>query len=342
MKKLITTFLVLCFFCSLIFLGAYLYFNSFKRSKIHLATSEQTITINSGETLNQVIEQLNRDQIVENAFLLKLWVKLEPRLGKIKSGVYTLNENMTVAELMSLFSSDQGKTTQYKIQFIEGKRWQDYHDQLKKLELVNQVLVDNHEIEIAKQLGLEGSLEGWIAPETYFYTEKMTDLDILKKAYQSQLKNIQTIWADRALDLPYKNPYELLIMASIVEKETAIASERGKVASVFVNRLNKKMKLQTDPTIIYGLGDKYNGTIYRSQINDVNNPYNTYVIDGLPPTPIAMPSQASIYAAAHPEQTDYLYFVANGEGGHTFSSNYKAHQKAVEHYRQLLKNKNKQ
>ncbi|SUC18602.1 aminodeoxychorismate lyase [Proteus mirabilis] len=177
-------------------------------------------------------------------------------------------------------------------------------------------------------------LEGWFAPDTYHYTAGTTDIAILKRAYQQMEKTLEEEWLKRDSDLPYKSAYEMLIMASIIEKETGIDAERTKVASVFVNRLKRNMRLQTDPTVIYGLGDKYRGTIYRSDLNGYT-PYNTYQIDGLPPTPIAMPSVASIKAAAHPADTRYLYFVADGTGGHKFSTTLAEHNKAVAQYRRL-------
>lgn len=339
MKKWFITLLVCCCFCLLLLLGAYFYFEHFKQSKIQLTQATQEFTVASGTTMNQLIEQLHQEKMIQNPWLIKIWIKLDPSLANIKSGIYQLDSSMSVESVLHLLNSNQGKEPQHKIQLIEGKTLKEYLQQLDQLDPKNKVLTGLTEAQIAEKLGVKTSLEGWIAPETYFYTDRMNDLEILQKAYQSQVQKLNLIWNDRDPNLPYQNAYEMLIMASIIEKETGIASERNRVASVFINRLQKKMKLQTDPTIIYGLGDRYKGTIYRSQINDTTNLYNTYVIDGLPPTPISMPSMASLYAAAHPEQTEYLYFVATGTGGHIFSKTYKEHQKAVENYRKKQRSK---
>lgn len=334
MKKIIISLFI---FFLLVLIGTYCYLDNYKKSKIHLNVFEKILTIQPGTTMNQLIDQLSQEKIIQKPLLTKVLIKLEPSLAQIKSGIYQLQSSMSVGELLHLLNSNKGKDRQYKIQFIEGKKLSDYLKLLDQLDIKNKELTGLSDSQIADKFGLTTSLEGWIAPQTYFYTDKMSDLDILKKGYQNQTQILESAWNERDADLPYENAYEMLIMASIIEKETSVANERGKVSSVFVNRLRKKMRLQTDPTIIYGLGNSYNGKIYRSQIKDSNNPYNTYTMNGLPPTPIAMPSIASIYAAAHPELNDYLYFVADGTGGHTFSKNYQDHQKAVGKYRKVKK-----
>lgn len=179
---------------------------------------------------------------------------------------------------------------------------------------LERLTVELPETDLAQELGIEnGKLEGWFLPETYAYTTHASDLSILRRAHQDMETFLQQSWEKRQANLPYKTPYEALIMASIIEKETGMPEERARIASVFVNRLRLGMKLQTDPTVIYGVKDRYDGNIRRSDLTDVN-PYNTYVIDGLPPTPIAMPGKASIEAALNPLSTDYLYFVAKGAG----------------------------
>ncbi|MNE28808.1 putative aminodeoxychorismate lyase [compost metagenome] len=192
--------------------------------------------------------------------------------------------------------------------------------------------MEQSETELAQELGIDnGKLEGWFLPETYAYTTHASDISILRRAYQDMKTFLQENWEKRQADLPYKTPYEALIMASIIEKETGQPDERAQIASVFVNRLRLGMKLQTDPTVIYGVKDRYDGNIRRSDLTDVN-PYNTYVIDGLPPTPIAMPGKASIEAALNPKSTDYLYFVAKGGGAHYFSRTLDEHNRAVREF----------
>ena len=175
------------------------------------------------------------------------------------------------------------------------------------------------------------NVEGWLYPDTYNYTPKSTDLELLKRSAERMKKALNKAWNERDEDLPLANPYEMLILASIVEKETGVADERAKVASVFLNRLKAKMKLQTDPTVIYGMGENYSGNIRKKDL-EMSTPYNTYVIDGLPPTPITMPSESSLQSVAHPEKTDFYYFVADGSGGHKFTRNLNEHNKAVQEY----------
>ena len=177
----------------------------------------------------------------------------------------------------------------------------------------------------------QDNIEGWFLPETYSYTVGTTSREILRRAHADMKSYLDKNWKNRDKSLPYASAYDALIMASIIEKETAQATERPRIASVFVNRLNKKMKLQTDPTVIYGVKDRYDGNIRRSDLED-DNPYNTYVINGLPPTPIAMPSKAAIKAALHPDKTNYLYFVAKGGGAHKFSTSLAEHNNAVKRY----------
>jgi UPF0755 protein len=173
------------------------------------------------------------------------------------------------------------------------------------------------------------------------YTANTTDIALLKRAHQKMVRAVDRAWEGRIDGLPYKDKNQMVTMASIIEKETAVASERDQVASVFINRLRIGMRLQTDPTVIYGMGSRYNGKLTR---NDLESPtdYNTYVISGLPPGPIATPGEASLNAAAHPAKTPYLYFVADGKGGHTFNTNLTSHNKSVQDYLKVLKEKNGQ
>ena len=314
----------------------YYFLKQFSQQHMNITTDNQMFVLKKGTSLHQLVEQVKNSNLMQQAYLLPYLYKLDPSLSSIKAGTYQLHPHMTVEEFLKLLVS--GKESSFYVQFVEGKRAKDWLNVLSNTPYIQQTLTGKSHDEIAKLLGIDGPLEGWLSPDTYQYTADSLDINILKRAYLTMKTNLQKVWDNRDSDLPYKSPYELLIIASIIEKETGISSERANVASVFVNRLKANMKLQTDPTIIYGLGDNYTGKIRRSDLTDTNNPYNTYVIEGLPPTPIAMPSLASLEAAAHPAKTKYLFFVANGTGGHTFSSTYSNHQQAVNEYRRLMNN----
>ncbi|EUC95638.1 endolytic transglycosylase MltG [Providencia alcalifaciens] len=277
---------------------------------------------------------LIKEKFIEEGHHFQLLLKARPELAQFKAGTYRLQPNMTVEQLLALISS--GKEAQFNIRFIEGNKLSDWSNILRDAPYLEHKTQDATPTELYAMLDFkEGdNLEGWLYPDTYLYTAGTSDVEILKRAYKRMKSTVDDEWKGRDKDLPYKNAYEMLIMASIVEKETGVDNERAQVASVFVNRLKKNMRLQTDPTVIYGLGENYRGKIYRSDLDNYT-PYNTYKIDGLPPTPIAMPGLASIKAAAHPAKTDYLYFVADGTGGHTFSRNLNDHNRAVKVYRQI-------
>ncbi|HGJ5874305.1 MAG TPA: endolytic transglycosylase MltG [Arsenophonus apicola] len=281
---------------------------------------------------------LTEQKIINPTDIFQWLLKLEPPLAQSKAGTYRLNPGMSLRSMLKMFSA--GKEAQFSLLFIEGSRFEDWKKLLQQAPYLKQTIGNQSTDKLAQDLGLASGqlLEGRFYPDTYYYTAGMSDIDILKRAHQRMLMALEYEWQGRAANLPYKTPYEMLIMASIIEKETGIDTERAKVASVFINRLKKKMRLQTDPTVIYGLGDKYRGVLYRSDLNK-SSPYNTYLIAGLPPSPIAMPGRASIKAAAHPDETGYFYFVATGNGGHTFTTNINDHNQAVKHYRQT-KDKN--
>lgn len=305
--------------------------------------SEQLFILEKGTSSQKLAALLEEQGIVahDDIKLLPYLMRLYPELGQFKAGAYSLAGLATVKDLLQHFSS--GKEVQLNVQFIEGRTFKIWREQLSKANYLKQTLKGKPEKEIAELLGIpHDKLEGWIAPDTYHYTPNSTDLALLKRAYEKQKSILEHAWQNRAKNLPLANPYEMLILASIVEKETGIESERPQIASVFINRLRVNMRLQTDPTVIYGMGDRYDGNIRRKDLNEVT-PYNTYQIDGLPPTPIAMPSKASIEAVANPDNTPYFYFVADGSGGHKFSRTLNEHNQAVNEWIQIeRKRKNQQ
>ncbi|PIJ44927.1 endolytic transglycosylase MltG [Tatumella sp. OPLPL6] len=306
-----------------------------KRFAAHpLLIQQETIyTLPAGSGRLVLEQQLESQHIVPRGPWFGWLLKVEPQLSKFKAGTYRLTPGMTVRQLLALLAS--GKEAQFPVRFVEGQRIEEWLKTLRNAPWITHQLADDQLTTVAKALGMQTSeLEGGFYPDTYYYTAKRSDISLLKQARQRMVQLQQSVWQQREADLPYQDLNQLVTMASIIEKETAVSAERGKVASVFVNRLRKGMRLQTDPTVIYGLGSAYTGVLTRS---DLEKPtaYNTYVIPGLPPGPIAIPSRASLEAAAHPEKSDLLYFVANGQGGHTFTSTLANHNQAVKAWRKV-------
>lgn len=315
----------------------------------------QILTVKKGDTYHGLLVN-NAWQRSAFAFdaVAKLYLKACVHTP-LQEGVYQIPKHASLKQVIDVLT--QGvKVQMIKVQIIEGKTVKDLYRTIKNAEgVVVEVLTpradgyswadamrDNERVAAALDITLvNGNLEGQFAPDTYFFEHGTSDKKILQKLYDSQQKILNEAWKKRTENLPYQDKYEALIMASIIEKETGISDERRRVSSVFVNRLRKNMRLQTDPTIIYGLFDRYDGKIYRSNINEKTD-YNTYQINGLPPTPIALPSKASIEAALHPADDDALYFVATGDGGHQFSRTLDEHNQAVARYRAAMASKKHQ
>ena len=301
-----------------------------------LTTSETFITVNTGDSFSKLLDQLVALNVINPSTWLELISRLEPQLAHIKAGTYQIQPDMTLREVITLVGS--GKEHQFSVTLIDGDHFKAWLTTLSQRPYMIHDTESMTEAEIAKAIGADHKdLEGCLLPNTYYYTAGATDLSVLKRAYEQMQDFLGDAWANREKKLPITTPYQALIMASIIEKETALPKERGLVASVFMNRLRIGMRLQTDPTVIYGLGDKYDGNITRKDLR-TPTPYNTYVIKGLPPTPIAMPNRASILAALNPPTSPYYYFVANGKGGHVFSVTLAEHNRAVQAYLKTLKN----
>lgn len=298
----------------------------------------QIITIKSGSSFQSVLRQFESDTGVAPSPFSRFVRRTHPELVQVKAGTYQLQPEMTLAQALEYLI--QGKEHQFTITFVEGSRFSEWREVLASAPMLRHQTDELSEAEIAAKLGIEHEkLEGLFLAETYHYTAATSDLAILKRASDKLHQVLEHHWQNRQSALPLNSAYEALILASIIEKETALDEERGKVASVFVNRLKRGMRLQTDPTVIYGMGDSYNGNIRKRDLQ-TPTPYNTYVIKGLPPTPIAMAGEASIAAALAPEETRYLYFVASGNGGHVFSKSLAEHNRAVRAYlNQLRKNR---
>ncbi|OOF23089.1 ABC transporter substrate-binding protein [Salinivibrio sp. IB574] len=297
--------------------------------------SPQLVTIAKGAHYHKVINQFEDKGWLTATVWAKVAPRVYPELTRIQAGTFQIQPGQSLAEVFATLR--EGQQYQDAITFIEGSTFAQWRLQMASAPHLEQTLTALDEADIAKRLGAEYTkLEGLLLPETYAYDVGDTDLSLLRRAYQAMQASLDKAWQNRADDLPIDSPYELLILASIIEKETAIDAERTKVASVFVNRLRRGMRLQTDPTVIYGMGDNYDGNIRKRDLR-TPTPYNTYVIKGLPPTPIAMPGMASLMAAAQPATTQYYYFVATGKGGHQFSTTLAEHNRAVRDYLKVLK-----
>ncbi|WP_394151671.1 endolytic transglycosylase MltG [Vibrio maritimus] len=295
------------------------------------------ITVERGNSLNTLMATFEGNQWIEPTPFAELVRRFHPELTQIKVGTFELKPTMTFKEAIDAVI--EGKEYQLAITFIEGSTFKEWREQFANADYLEHKTLEMDEKAIAQELGIEHErLEGLFLAETYHYSVGDSDLDILKRANRKLNKVLSESWEQRQDKLPLKNEYEALILASIIEKETSVPSERERVASVFVNRLNIGMRLQTDPTVIYGMGDRYDGNIRKKDLREAT-PYNTYVINGLPPTPIAMPGKASIMASVNPEDSNYLYFVASGTGGHVFSKNLRDHNRAVQQYLKQLRSR---
>ncbi|MDD5319829.1 MAG: endolytic transglycosylase MltG [Methylococcales bacterium] len=288
------------------------------------------IEINKGDSFNQITDKL----LVQNLDFKPVWFKViavsEKTFKKLKTGEYELTPGLTLPEILSLFV--QGKTKQYAITFPEGWSFKEILQEVEKNPNLEHTLNNVSFAALMSRLGADiKHPEGAFFPDTYYFEKRSSDVALLKRAYEKMQLVLQQEWLHKAGGLPIKTPYEALILASIVEKETGVVAERPLIAGVFIRRLQTDMLLQTDPTVIYGMGENYQGNIGHTDLTTAT-PYNTYMIKGLPPTPIAMPGRDAIYAALHPDISNNLYFVARGDGTHVFSSTLKDHNLAVDSF----------
>lgn len=302
----------------------------YAKKPLNLSPEAQEISIKPKSSLTSIGDQLVEQGVLKQAWPFVLLTRMLRKESTLQAGDYTLNKNVNPYHL--LLSLNHGKASQGSLTFIEGKTFKLMRAKLAKNEALKHATQDltNSEVMLAVA-GKTQHPEGLFFPDTFYFDRGTDDLVLLKRSYEIMQTKLQAAWNKRASGLPYKNSYEALIMASIVEKETGQASERPMIAGVFINRLRIGMRLQTDPTVIYGMGDKYDGNIRRKDL-ETDTIYNTYTRDGLPPTPIAMPGAASIEAALHPEATKALYFVGKGDGTHAFSNSLAEHNRAVAKY----------
>ncbi|MGZ5077181.1 MAG: endolytic transglycosylase MltG [Methylobacter sp.] len=294
-----------------------------------------TIEIEKGDSLDLISNKLVIQKLAVKPFWFKVIAFQDNAFKKLKTGEYELTSGLTIPQILALFV--QGKTKQHIITFPEGWSFKEILHEIEKNPNLEHTLagVDFAGI-MAKFKSDLPSPEGLLFPDTYFFEKHTSDVALLKRAYDRMQQVLQQEWSAKAEGLPFKTPYEALILASIVEKETGAAAERPVIAGVFIRRLGQNMLLQTDPTVIYGMGESYQGDIKSKDLTTAT-PYNTYVISGLPPTPIAMPGRDALHAVLHPDNGDSLYFVARGDGTHEFSATLKDHNVAVDKFQRNKK-----
>lgn len=298
---------------------------------------EQVFKIEKGTYFKSLSDKLEQESIIDKPLYLRIASRLEPGLTQIKAGEYRLNAGESVRDLLLKFS--RGDTLKHHFTIVEGTRFSELRMALAGEARLVQRLPELSDDALMEELGLEApSPEGLFLAETYQFETGMTDLELLARANDHLEQTLNKAWAERSAELPLDSPYEALTLASIVEKETGVPAERPRIAGVFVRRLERGMRLQTDPTVIYGMGEAYDGNIRRSDLRKPT-PYNTYTIDGLPPTPIALVGPDAIHAALNPEAGEWLYFVAKGDGSHQFSKTLAEHNRAVAEY-QLKRKQN--
>lgn len=302
----------------------------FVQQPIHLPETPYDLVLRHGSSLRGIAQQMVREGILDEPWSFMLLVRGQGLAGDIKAGNYELHEGMTHYDLFLMITD--GITSQRSIRFIEGWTFRQMREALNRHEEVRHLTIPMTDEEILARIGAtEKVAEGLFFPDSYYFDTGMSDLEILKRAYETMQRKLALAWQERDPGLPYQTPYQALIMASIVEKETGLGSERPMIARVFLNRLKIGMRLQTDPTVIYGLGENFDGNLRKRDLLADNN-YNTYTRYGLPPTPIAMPGLAAIEAALHPARSDALYFVGKGDGSHAFSATLGEHNRAVARY----------
>ncbi|MES9831199.1 MAG: endolytic transglycosylase MltG [Candidatus Thiodiazotropha sp. DIVDIV] len=318
------------FVISLLLAWGWLEYSDFVNKPLVLPSEGLNYQLISGTSVRGLANDLQQKGIIQKPVLLEFLARWNGLASQLKAGEYHLPVGTTPPKLLEILSSSQ--VVQHALTVIEGWTFAQMMSATRANPVLKQTLEGLDDGQIMQQLGFEDQHpEGRFYPDTYHFPMGTTDQEFLRRAYQRMQKTLNDAWEQRAPDLPLKSPYEALILASIIERETGLPEEREEIAGVFIRRLNRNMLLQTDPTVIYGMGDSYDGNIRKRDLKR-DTPYNTYTRKGLTPTPIAMPSGAAIKAALHPKPGKTLYFVATGEGGHYFSENLKQHNNAVRKY----------
>lgn len=294
-------------------------------------TDGLTLELKPGMGMTDLARELRRQPgLLRSASYLQAYARLHRLAPRLKAGEYAIAPGVTPRRLLDQIVA--GRVIQYSLTVVEGWTFRQLRRTLAEHPKIKQTLRDATDAEIMARLGRPGELpEGWFLPDTYHFPAGFTDEGFLRRAMAAMDRQLREAWNQRSPDSPLAYPYQALILASIVEKETALPAERPEVAGVFARRLRQGMLLQTDPTVIYGLGEAFDGNLRRTDLAH-DNPYNTYTHKGLPPTPIALPSASALAAAVNPAPGDALYFVATGQGGHVFSRTLDEHNRAVRRY----------
>ncbi len=310
--------------------GLWMDVQQFLQRPLTIPEAGYTLVIEPGSNLRKVVTRLAGDGILSHPRYLRAWARWQGQGARIKAGEYDLEPGLTPVSLLQLLIS--GKVVLHSLTIIEGWTFAQMRQAVSSNPYLRHTLAALDDAHLMAAIGVPGYFpEGRFMPDTYHFAAGTPDTVLLRQAFEQMQRFLAQAWAARAPNLPYHSPYEALIMASIVEKETGAATERARIAGVFVRRLQKNMRLQTDPTVIYGLGEQFDGNLRRRDLRAAN-PYNTYLNKGLPPTPIALPGRAAIAAALHPAAGNELYFVARGDGTHVFSGTLEQHNRAVREY----------
>ena len=300
------------------------------RHPLPLPEQPYGFTVRSGETLRAVARELSSAGVLPADWTLVALARIKGVDRTIKAGNYEIPSGTTLAGLLAKLT--QGDASQTSFTIVEGWSWRDLREALRMEPDVAKTVIDLPEAELMRRIGANTSqAEGWFFPDTYFFVAGTTDAALLSRAHRTMVRRLDAAWANRAQGIPLASPEQALVLASIVEKETGQPADRPLIASVLENRLQHGMRLQADPTVIYGIAERFDGNLTRRDL-DTDTAYNTYMRDGLPPTPIALPGQASIDAVLHPPATPYLYFVSRGDGSSEFSANLAEHNRAVAKY----------
>lgn len=329
MTKIISILLAAIVVVALVIAGIVIYqWQQFMQQP--LVTHAQVFELTPGANVKKLSHDLTQQGIIDRPRFFEWLVRVRGETKKLKAGEYQVEPGITIDQLLSKFV--RGDVILHHFTIIEGWTFKQLLAAVEANPYLHHDITTKDPAVAMDELDYPGvNPEGRFYPDTYFFAKGVADKVVLEKSYQKMKRVLHQAWLERATNLPYKTSYDALIVASMIEKETAVPKERPMVAGVIINRLNKNMRLQIDPTVIYGMGDEYNDSLTRKDLQ-TKTPYNTYTNKGLPPTPICMPSTTSILAALHPDHTDALYYVAKGDGSHVFSVTLKEHDAAIKKY----------